>query len=1278
MHIHAYCTFVSIVYHQMGCTLRRILMDIHKVCKMVPARKFLVSVFSLLPLFLFSPVHAQVSFQQVSGPFKSAVESWGASWGDINNDAYPDIFVNNHRDMPTFYLNRGNGSFSNNTSNVDLSRTWFDTPLLDQHGATWADFDNDGDQDLYITTGYAYDAQLMLNNGNGQLTNATDLYPGLSVDLEGRLGVWFDQNNDGQMDLALANGATNYFYNQSVSGAFSKQTSTANFVSDLTTFGVLWDVDRDNTLDLVMVNDGPFPEVAYSTSTLPFSDLTHEIPVVSSVVDVVQGDFDGDLHNDVYLVRGNLRHRQVKKISNTRVEARMQTDAGAGDRGFEFTTAGIVTLTIDSTQYSSAFLVRSGSNGVRLEDLDGDKENRITTITLDPADPALHGTMPHENVLGTFVGYNPATQTWSVDISAGAAGTKPPSTRAYLIAESTQTIAAVATNSVGGADRAIDGVLLLNTDSGIQEKSVESNLDSRVSCVSGAAADFDNDMDMDIYLVCRGGVENISNIIFENNGDGSFTKHATAWGASSAIGTGLNSQTGTGESVVIADYDVDGFVDLYVTNGLNMRPFRVGGPNHLFKNMGNANKWIEFDLQGTQSTRDAVGARVIVTAGGVDQLREQNGGYHRWAQNDRRLHFGLKNNSSVSVTVYWPSGLVSSFDNIAANKLYRVVEGSGITVVQPGVKIRNHEDVPVMSLSDVTVNEEEATATLMVSLSAASTRTVVGNFSTENLSASAGEDYFATNGSIEFPAGQVDALITIDLIGDSLSEGDESFEVRMNTVSNAVIGNGTSEVTIVDNEGGTPALLPSMFIDNVLVDEHAGTAEFTVSLSQASASIVQVNYITQDGTAQSGSDYAAQTGVLTFNAGQLSQIISISVKDDAETEGEEIFQVILSGVTNALLGDAEGTGVITANDGSGLPEMSISDVTQEEAAGSMKFTVSLSESPTKTVNVNYTTLEETALSGSDYNTKTGTLTFKPGQKNKIVYVYVKNDTQSEGDETFRVLLSNATNALLVDEEAVGTILASDGGGVTAGLPEMSISDVTQEEAAGSMKFTVSLSESPTKTVNVNYTTLEETALSGADYNTKTGTLTFKPGQKNKIVYVYVKNDTQSEGDETFRVLLSNATNAVLVDEEAVGTILASDGGSGGTVSAVVCGKPAYTATGEQAVYFYKDCGTNRWHQRVTGGGGSKAFRGNIQSTHTLSGKVGFSIEANDTLTLSNKRVDYVMKVGAGGQDGVDFTLNVNAQTCVTQKAPLGGAIYVGKNRQRMGDRFVLETLANCQ
>ena len=53
-------------------------------------------------------------------------------------------------------------------------------------------------------------------------------------------------------------------------------------------------------------------------------------------------------------------------------------------------------------------------------------------------------------------------------------------------------------------------------------------------------------------------------------------------------------------------------------------------------------EFLQLDLVGTTSNRDAVGAKVYVTAGGVTQYREQNGGYHRWSQNFMRLHFGLK------------------------------------------------------------------------------------------------------------------------------------------------------------------------------------------------------------------------------------------------------------------------------------------------------------------------------------------------------------------------------------------------------------------------------------------------------------------------------------------------------------------------------------------------------------------------------------------------------------------------------------------------------------
>ena len=87
------------------------------------------------------------------------------------------------------------------------------------------------------------------------------------------------------------------------------------------------------------------------------------------------------------------------------------------------------------------------------------------------------------------------------------------------------------------------------------------------------------------------------------------------------------------------------------------------------------NRWIELDLVGTHSDRDAVGARVFATANGMTQLRIQNGGYHRWSQDMRRSHFGLGAAATVDLRVEWPSGAVQTLPDVATNKLYRITEG---------------------------------------------------------------------------------------------------------------------------------------------------------------------------------------------------------------------------------------------------------------------------------------------------------------------------------------------------------------------------------------------------------------------------------------------------------------------------------------------------------------------------------------------------------------------------------------------------------------------------
>jgi hypothetical protein len=124
--------------------------------------------------------------------------------------------------------------------------------------------------------------------------------------------------------------------------------------------------------------------------------------------------------------------------------------------------------------------------------------------------------------------------------------------------------------------------------------------------------------------------------------------------------------------VAFGDIANNGNVDMVVLN--------VGtSPSLLMNQNASGNHRVEFKLVGTKSNRAAIGARVTIIAGGIKQFDEVRGGGSYLSQNDLRVHFGLGGAAKLeSVEIRWPNGNVEQLKDLAANKIYTVVEGQGV------------------------------------------------------------------------------------------------------------------------------------------------------------------------------------------------------------------------------------------------------------------------------------------------------------------------------------------------------------------------------------------------------------------------------------------------------------------------------------------------------------------------------------------------------------------------------------------------------------------------
>ena len=123
-----------------------------------------------------------------------------------------------------------------------------------------------------------------------------------------------------------------------------------------------------------------------------------------------------------------------------------------------------------------------------------------------------------------------------------------------------------------------------------------------------------------------------------------------------------------GRSIALADFENNGALDAVVAN--------QNGPLLLYKNtVTGQNHWIEFELEGKQSNRSAIGARVTLYWNGQEQMQEVSGGSGFCAQNQRRLHFGLGPAARVDrVEIRWPSGKIQKLSAPAVNQNHRIEE----------------------------------------------------------------------------------------------------------------------------------------------------------------------------------------------------------------------------------------------------------------------------------------------------------------------------------------------------------------------------------------------------------------------------------------------------------------------------------------------------------------------------------------------------------------------------------------------------------------------------
>lgn len=293
------------------------------------------------------------------------------------------------------------------------------------------------------------------------------------------------------------------------------------------------------------------------------------------------------------------------------------------------------------------------------------------------------------------------------------------------------------------------------------------------------------------------------------------------------------------------------------------------------------------------------------------------------------------------------------------------------------------------------------------------------------------DDFQPMATGLVIPAGSVTKQFVVTSIDDSIYEGNEEIEIILETQDpDVIVGRSRWVLNFADND-----LPPQLTVSNVSSVDESGSLTFVVQLSGITALPARVNYQLVDGTAESGSDFVADSGQVEFLPGETSKNIVVQLIDDNVREGDETFQLLLSTPLNATLGNNSATGTIIDDEPVTQLSWTTGAESFDEDAGSVSISVSISAISALPVTVDYVV---TGTAGAaDHDLTDGSLTIAPGSTSANLSLTIADDAFAETSETIILTLTNPVAATLI-APTVKTITILDNDDLIAPSPITSV------------------------------------------------------------------------------------------------------------------------------------------------------------------------------------------------------------------------------------------------